>query len=373
MDKNCIDLLTLQTLIKSGLDAVLPDNVWVKGEIASISVRRGGHCYMELSQSRGGNVVAQIKAIVWSSIYGQLSGFFHSVTGTDMEVGQQVLLCARVQYSALYGLSLIVEDIDPSYTLGDAERKRIETLERLSSEGLLERQKELAVPALPFRIAVVSAENAAGYRDFMRHLHENEYGFAFSTDLYESPMQGADCPSGVADALARIEASGVSYDAVAVLRGGGGKLDLACFDDYVLCAAIARHPNPVLTAIGHDQDTHLCDMVACEAVKTPTALADWFIGLYMDEDARLEDLRHRLKNARRNALTLMEGTLEVLRTRLEAASPRRVLKMGYMLAATADGQIVKSAAGLEKGGKVVLLIADGRADCHVDEIMLDKE
>lgn len=370
MEKNCIDLLMLQNAVKAGIEAAVPGTLWVKAELASVSRRRNGHCYMDLVQSDEGAVVAQARAIIWAGVYGQLSMFFESVTGSPLQAGQQLLLAVRVNYSPVYGVSLIVEDIDPDYTVGDAERKRLETLERLRKEGLLETQKEFALPVLPYRFAVVSAPDAAGYRDFMRHLHENAYGFKYSTTLYPASMQGAECASSIAAALAEIASSGVDYDAVLILRGGGGKLDLACYDEYEMCAAVARHPFPVLTAIGHDQDTHLCDMVAFESVKTPTALADYFIEIYADEDARLYDLGTRLKNARRTRLALMEGCLNVLKARLEAADPRRLLEKGYVLALGPDDHPLGKAAGVKAGDRLTLMLADGKIRTEVKKVEL---
>lgn len=366
MDNNCIDLLRLQTVLKTGIEGAVPGAFWIKAEIASVSVKRGGHCYIDLVQSREGSVVAQMRAIIWSSVYRQITPYFESETGTSLQAGQQVLLLAKVQYSALYGLSLIIDDIDPSFTLGDAERKRLETLERLQKEGLLERQKELSLARLPYRLAVISAESAAGYRDFLRHLHENEYGFRFETELYPAPMQGSECAPGIAEALKAIEQSGVHYDATLILRGGGGKLDLACFDEYEMCAAVAAHPFPVLTAIGHDQDNHLCDAVAFESVKTPTALADYFLDIYVDEDALLWSLKTRLDHVRMHRINAMEARLDVLKARLEAASPRRLLEKGYTLVVGPDGKIVRNAAALSCGDTLDLVFTDGRVGCKVE-------
>lgn len=368
MDKNCIDLLMLQNVVKAGVEAAVPGLLWVKAELASVSRRRNGHCYLDLVQSRDGAVQAQARAIIWAGVYGQLSLFFESVTGCPLQAGQQLLLAVRVNYSPVYGLSLIVEDIDPDYTVGDAERKRIETLERLRKEGLLEVQKEFALPVLPYRFAVISAPDAAGYRDFTRHLHGNAYGFKYSTTLYPAAMQGTECASSVAAALKEIEASGIAYDAVLLLRGGGGKLDLACYDEYEMCAAISRHPFPVLTAIGHDQDTHLCDMVAFDSVKTPTALADYFIDIYAGEDARLYEMATRLKNVRRTRLALMEGQLNVLKARLEAADPRRLLEKGYVLALGSDDHPLRRAAGTKVGDTLTLLFSDGRIRTEVKKV-----
>lgn len=365
-----MDLYSLLTAVKDGIESAIPDNVWVKAEIASVSVRRNGHCYMDILQSDKGSVVAQARAIIWSNTYGQIAPYFQSVTGSPLEAGQQVLLCVRVNFSQNFGFSLIVDDVDPEYTLGDALRVRMETLERLRREGLLETQKELALPPLPYRFAVISAPDAAGYRDFVRHLEGNRWGYRFDVALFPATMQGAGCAASIVAALSDVVASKTAYDAVLVLRGGGGKLDLACYDEYGLCSAVALHPFPVLTAIGHDQDVHLCDMVAHEALKTPTALADRFIDIYAQEDARLNELRLRLKNAGMTRLTLMLGRLEVLKARLEAADPRRLVEKGFVLALGPDDHILKNAADARVGERLTLLMKDGRIRTIIEKVEL---
>lgn len=365
-----LDLYNLLSLVKAGIETALPDNVWVRAEIASISVRRNGHCYMDIMQSDAGGVAAQARAIIWSNVYGQIAPYFKSVTGSDLAAGQQVLLCVRVNFSQNFGFSLIVDDVDPEYTLGDARRMRMETLQRLRDEGLTEAQKELALPDLPYRLAVISAPDAAGYRDFVRHLKESRFGGCFDVTLYPATMQGALCASSIISVLGAIETGGIPYDAVLILRGGGAALDLACYDEYGLCAAVARHPFPVLTAVGHDQDVHLCDMVACEALKTPTALADRFIEIYVREDARLEALGLRLRNVRMTRLTLMQGHLDVLRARLEAANPRRLLEKGFVLALGPDDHMLKSASAARVGDRVTLLMKDGRIRTRIEKVEL---
>ena len=262
---------------------------------------------------------------------------------------------------------MIVDDIDPQYTIGDKEKERQETIERLRREGLLDRQKKLALTSLPYRLAVISAPDAAGYRDFMRHLHENEYGFVFHTDLYEAVMQGVSAPESISVAVGSAAAAECPYDAVLILRGGGAKLDLACFDDYEVAAAIAKCPVPVLTAVGHDQDFHICDMAAWNYVKTPTALADVFLDIYMDEDQRLVSYGSRLRMAFLNKISGMQSRIDLLESRISGADPRRILSRGYALVLDGDGVVMKGAGGRKKGDKVSVMFADGTLDCIVNE------
>ena len=306
MEKDIVDLYELQTRLKDGVERTFPGKVWLKAEISAVKARPGGHCYLELSQSDGGGLVAKAQAIVWASKYRILAPFFESVAGSPISEGMLVLVRVQVNFSQLYGLSLIIDDIDPSWSLGEKEKERLRTIARLKEEGLMDLQKELALPSLPYRLAVISAGDAAGYRDFMRHLHENDYGFVFSTELFPALMQGAGAAASISAAIDEVSASGREFDALLILRGGGARLDLACYDDYGLASHIARCPIPVLTAVGHDQDVHVCDMVAWTSVKTPTALADWFIDIYAGEDAMLQSFASRLAMAFQNKISAME-------------------------------------------------------------------
>lgn len=321
---------------------------------------------MELSQSDASGLVAKASAIIWASKYRFIAPYFESVTGSPLSVGMVILVEVQVNYSQLYGMSLIVNDIDPEYSVGVKELERQRTIERLGKEGLLELQKELVLPVLPYSFAVISAEDAAGYRDFMRHLHENPYGFQMETDLFPALMQGAGCPASVIEALDAVMESGKDYDAVLILRGGGAKLDLACFDDYEMAAVIAQYPKPVLTAVGHDQDFHVCDMVAYEYLKTPTALADYIIGMYEDEDARLISFASRMKLAFSGRIAVMESALQVLQARILSADPRRIIERGYALIVDGEGVVLKGASGRRPGDKVSVMFADGSLECTVD-------
>lgn len=361
-----VDLLTLQRLVREGLEELFPESVWVRAEIASLMVKSNGHCYMELCQSGDSGVVAKAKAIVWKNNYLLLSSFFREASGKELCPGITILARARINYSELYGLSLIIDDIDPSVTLGEAELRKRQTVAKLEEEGLLEKQKGLSMPQLPRRLAVISAKDAAGFGDFCRHLEENEYGFTYSVTLFEAAMQGESAAESISDALAAVEtAPGVAYDAVLILRGGGSALDLACFDDYGLCFTIANFPIPVLTAIGHDRDYHVADMVAFDYVKTPTALADVFIDAFAAEDERITSYSSRLRLAFQARLSGMESAVELLRARIDAADPRKVLGRGYTLVTDGKGVVCKSSSGIREGDVLRIFFSDGELKVKV--------
>ena len=390
MEREFIDLFEFQKKLKQGVELLFPNRVWLKAEISAIKARSGGHCYLELSQSDSKGLVAKASAIIWSSKYRFIAPYFESVTGSPLAEGMTVLVEVQVNYSELYGFSLIVNDVDPEYSLGVKELEKQKTIERLTKEGIMDLQKELALPALPYKLAVISAEDAAGYRDFMRHIAENPYGFTLATDLFPALMQGADCPGSIIVAMDAVLDSGQEYDAVLIMRGGGSKLDLACFDDYDLAAAIAQYPLPVLTAIGHDQDYHVCDMVAHQFVKTPTALADFILEMYENEDARVSSyvtrirlafsnrilqmeasvdrMQNRIRSGYAMKLSLLESALQVLQTRINAADPRKIMERGYALAVNSRGVVLKGAAGVSAGDMISVMFADGTIDAEVTTV-----
>ena len=393
MEKEIFDLFDLQQKLKKGIECLFPTRLWIRAEVSAVKARPGGHCYMELSQSGPSGLVAKANAVIWSSKYRFIAPYFESVTGTPLQEGMTILVEVQASFSELYGMSLVVNDIDPEYSLGLKELERQRTIERLQREGLMELQHQLELTALPYRLAVISAEDAAGYRDFFRHLHENPYGFRFDTGLYPALMQGAGCPESVVSALDSVLESGIDYDAVLILRGGGAKLDLACFDDYALAAVIAQYPLPVLTAIGHDQDYHVCDMVAYAYLKTPTALADYFLDIYEEEDQRLSSSENRIRLAAANRIykeetrldslasrvrngfamkiAALEAALQVLQARIEAADPRKILERGFALAVDGDGVVIKGTGGRKAGDRISVMFSDGALDCTVDDIRTD--
>ena len=390
MEKEFIDLFEFQSRLKEGVELLFPKRIWLKAEISAIKARNGGHCYLELSQSNENGLIAKASAAIWSSRYRFIAPYFESVTGSPLQEGMSILVEVQPSYSQLYGFTLVINDIDPEFSLGLQEMERQKTIERLQQEGLMDLQKELPFPCLPYRFAVISAEDAAGYRDFVRHIAENPYGFKVELDLFPAAMQGKDCPGSIVAALDAVLDSQMEYDAVLILRGGGSKLDLACYDDYQMAAVIAQYPIPVLTAVGHDQDFHVCDMVAYEYLKTPTALADYIMEIYEGEDERISSAQTRIKLAVSNRLyredalldslaarikgafslkiAAMESTLQVLWTRIESADPRRILQRGYVLATDAEGVVLKGVAGRNIGDKVAMMFADGTLECTVDSV-----
>lgn len=250
---------------------------WVVAELSDVRVN-GGHCYMELIEKNElGQTVAKLRAAIWASRFQVIRRKFFDATGRDVATGMKVMLYGGVSYHSLYGLQFTISDIDPSYTLGDMERLRREILLRLQKEGILDRNKSLELTALPQRIAVISAEGAAGYGDFMNQLMGNTQGFVFYPFLFSAILQGDRTSESVRSALNFIEMTVDLWDCVVIIRGGGATTDLNGFDDFELAKAVALFPLPVVVGIGHERDRTVLDEIAHTRMKTPTAVAAFFL------------------------------------------------------------------------------------------------
>lgn len=274
-----ISLFELNSRISKVLtSATGTQNVWVTAELSDVAVRRG-HCYMELLQKDdNGTQVAKARGVIWASIYGQLSREFLAATGQPFATGIKLMVKASATMHPVFGLSLVITGLDPNYTMGDLLRRRREIIERLTREGVIDMNRELTWPEVPQRIAVISAPGAAGYGDFMNQLLHNPSRLRFITRLFPAVMQGERAAASIIESLNEISADG-SWDCVVIIRGGGATSDLQCFEDYNLALNIAQFEIPVIIGIGHERDVTLLDYVANMRVKTPTAAAEWLIGL----------------------------------------------------------------------------------------------
>lgn len=390
-EKNPIGLLALQEQVKRHLEDHFFESFWLQAEISELKQNPSGHCYLTLVEKDPGSnaLLARASAVVWASTWRMVKPYFEAQTGRSLAPGLSVLVRVQVSYSVLYGLSLVIYDIDPSFTVGELELARQRTIARLEAEGMFDMNAQLSLPLLPRRLAVVSSPTAAGWRDFRRQLEGNEYGFRFRLQLFPAVMQGDAAPESIIGALDQIAAEADSFDAVLILRGGGGAMDLVCFDDYELAVNVAQFPLPVLTGIGHDHDFHIVDMVAHTHVKTPTALADWLLDRFSGEAWRLDTLVQRLHLAVRTHAAAQLGALESLKLRLvhaaldrhadalhaldllerrvEAADPRRALDRGFLIALK-DGRRADRAAAFTPGDRLTLLFRDGSVEAEVSKV-----
>ena len=312
-----LSLYELNALVRRSLEQCLPDECWVQAELSDVRTNSTGHCYLEFVQKdpRSNSLIAKARGTIWANVFRLLKPYFEEATGQAFVSGIKVLVQVTVNFHELYGYSLTVQDIDPTYTLGDMARRRREILKQLEEEGVLTLNKELDMPCLPQRVAVISSPTAAGYGDFCHQLKNNSRGFFFYTELFPALMQGDRVEESVLSALDRVNARLSEFDVVVIIRGGGATSDLSGFDTYLLAAACAQFPLPILTGIGHERDDTVLDSVAHTRVKTPTAAAEFLIDLMNDAADELEMLASRLRESVRNLLqqeSVAAGTAQAL-------------------------------------------------------------
>ena len=414
MEQQAISLHELNGLVKRSIRSCLPDTYWVQAELSDVRSNYSGHCYLEFIQkdASGNNLIAKARGTIWSNIYKMLKPYFEQETGQAFTSGIKVLVQVSVEFHELYGYSLTVLDIDPTYTVGDMERKRREILRQLEEEGVIDLNKELEMPMLPQRIAVISSATAAGHGDFCNQLANNPRGYGFHTELFPAIMQGERVEESILSALDAINNRLEEFDVVVIIRGGGATSDLSGFDTYLLAASCAQFPLPIITGIGHERDDTVIDKVAHTRVKTPTAAAEYLI-TKMDkcadvldemsarlmqgvrnrllwEHRRIENLKQRilsavykriadakydllsaqrdLQMASRQFLSTKKHRLELLQQRLNDALPEKQLARGYSITLK-NGKAVKDASMLKEGEKVTTLLHQGLfesviTNCH---------
>ena len=412
MEQQALSLYELNGLVKRSIRSCLPDTYWVQAELSDVRSNYSGHCYLEFIQkdAGGNNLIAKARGTIWSNIYKMLKPYFEQETGQAFTSGIKVLVQVSVEFHELYGYSLTVLDIDPTYTVGDMERKRREILRQLEEEGVIDLNKELEMPMLPQRIAVISSATAAGYGDFCNQLANNPRGYGFRTELFPAIMQGERVEESILSALDAINNRLEEFDVVVIIRGGGATSDLSGFDTYLLAASCAQFPLPIITGIGHERDDTVIDKVAHTRVKTPTAAAEYLI-TKMDkcadvldemsarlmqgvrsrllwEHRRIENLAQRipstvykriadakydllsaqrnLQMASRQLLSAKKHRLELLQQRLNDALPEKQLACGYSITLK-DGKAVKDASLLKEGDKLITMFYQGQVEsiiCH---------
>ena len=328
--KNSLTLYELNALVRDMLALEMPDEYWVEAELSEAREVRG-HCYMELIQKdeHSNTPVAKASAKCWASTWQLVKPHFMRVTGQEIHAGMKVLLKVYAQFHESYGFSWIVTDIDPTYTMGDMARKRMEIIRQLKEEGVFELQKELQLPMFCQHIAVISSANAAGYGDFVNQLENNEYGFRFHTQLFPAVMQGEGVEQSVIEALNKIfesteckteslefatanddsslftlHSSLDKFDCVVIIRGGGATSDLSGFDTLALAEHVANFPLPIITGIGHERDESVLDMVSHTRVKTPTAAAAFLIGHLKAVLDAIEDAEQRITSIVRQQMDM---------------------------------------------------------------------
>lgn len=401
-------LLELNQYIRRVISLNFDEPLWIECEIGQASLSRG-HWYLDLIQKEENTIVAQCQAAMWANVYFFLKRKSPVPPEDILKQGAAVKLKVNVDYHERYGLKLIIEDIDSSFTIGQLEMQRLAILKEIKDRGLIRKNAETHLPVVLQRLALISSGRAAGYQDFIKHLQDNVFGYDLQIELFESAMQGQQVEMEMLSCLEMIENRLDEFDTVAIIRGGGGRMDLAAFDNLTLAVKVAHYPIPVLIGIGHEIDQSVLDLVAHHSLKTPTAVADFIIernanfeseleeiGAWIKKEAyqrirtegsKLSDLSHFLNHAVRsrilnegNRLThakmmirqttkhlskMQEHRIGFLETVLKAIDPDQVLARGYSITSH-EGQTITTIAMLKEGMKIQTTLIDGNINSTVE-------
>jgi len=411
MGTDYLSLYDLNALVHRSISECMPDEYWMQAELSDVRSNSSGHCYLEFIQKdpRGNSLIAKARGTIWANIFRLLKPYFEESTGQAFTSGIKVLVKVTVEFHELYGYSLTVLDIDPAYTLGDMARKRHEILRQLEEEGVLTLNKELEMPLLPQRIAVISSPTAAGYGDFCHQLKENPYEFVFYTRLFPALMQGSQVEQSIILALDAVNNARDHFDVVVIIRGGGATSDLSGFDTYLLAANCAQFPLPIITGIGHERDDTVIDSIAHTRVKTPTAAAEFLVNRagetagilenitdsmvlsvtrrieiqksrlntltgripslaatrLLQEKYRIPTLSQRFKTALSFRIATENHRLQLYEQQMSTVSPENVLRRGYSITLK-NGKVVTDAALLKKGEKLTTRLQKGEVISKVE-------
>ena len=390
----------IQEVLKFSFDAP----VWIRAEISELRENYNGHCYLELIEkdSSSDAILAKTKATIWSSTYRMLKPYFESSTGESLRAGLNVLVAVTVEFHGVYGFSLNIRDIDPTFTIGEMAARRLKIIRQLEDDGIVEMNKLLELPPLPQRIAIISSATAAGYGDFCDQLNNDPAQFVFYTKLFPAIMQGDQAELSIISALEKIYDSVDLFDLVVIIRGGGATTDLACFDSYDLALNCAQFPLPIIAGIGHQRDVSILDMVAHSSLKTPTAVAEFLISNLQQAENRVLDIFSDIRYLVRNKLEIENSFVVQVKTRIkqtlrswvmqrahlldrqknslqssvrmqllrqnnkllllekniETHSPASLLRHGYTIS-TVDGKRITSVRQVKVGDKISTFVADG--------------
>lgn len=364
-------LYQLNQAIRESLRVVIPDTLWLRAEIHNITSNYSGHCYLDLIEKSEHNdqIIAKQRATIWASTYRLLAHKFYSATGGTLQAGMNILVEVSVEFHELYGMSLNIKDIDPTYTLGELQRRRLEIIQRLKKHGLIDKNRQLPMPRLIKRIAIISSPTAAGYSDFIHQLNHNSHGFTYQTTLFPAIMQGPQTEESILSALSTIEATmgnmkncppvhrgtsvaeggnnfiagdskteNSSFDVVVIIRGGGATSDLQAFDSEQLAERCANFPLPIITGIGHLRDETILDLVAHKNLKTPTAVAEYIISHTLELDMYLLELGDRIQKSailrieqEKNLLTSLSAYIPQYALRLLTASDNKLTALQHRI------------------------------------------
>lgn len=373
MTQSSLTLSELNRRVKDAIRNHLPEIYWMRAETSDVRHNRNGHCYLEFIEKDTvtQSVIAKARGVIWSNTYQMLSLYFEKETGQPFASGISVLVRVSVEFHELYGYSLTVVDVDPSFTIGEVARNRQLVLKQLEAEGVLALNRELALPEPANRIAVISSPTAAGYEDFCDQLAKNPGGFHFYVKLFPAIMQGDKSETSIIEALEKVFQHRAAFDAVAIMRGGGASSDLGCFDSYLLATNVAQFPLPVISGIGHERDVTVLDIVAHTRAKTPTAVAEFFIAQLTKTAAALTNLEERVVSYSKTRLTKEQTELFFLTKELVHQSSFKLQKEISAVRQLSEKVKYDTGRRLQKESSGMLQLSD-KAKFGVKRLMQDQ-
>lgn len=363
------------------VERTYPQPYFIKAEILKLNFYpHSGHCYPELVEKEGNSIKAEMRAIIWAANYQRINDRFIQITGNPLKENISILCLARIEFSPKHGLALHIEDIEPTYTLGEMVKNRNAVIERLKKEGVFTANKRLEMPLLPKRVAIISVETSKGYSDFITTLNGNRYGYRFVTELFPSILQGDKAIVGITGRLAEIEMRQKEFDCVVIVRGGGGDVGLSCYDEYEMAHRVATFPLPVLTGIGHSTNLSVTDMVAHTYNITPTDVAFALIGYFQTFDEKVQAYQSRIVEVSRRLLvdeqskilrmteaarmlplvrlTEQQGRVGMIEEKVRLLHPENILKRGFSITRH-NGKVVTNVADLKSGDELHTQVYEG--------------
>lgn len=399
-----ITLSELTSQIQQTIRLNFDTPIWIHAEISELRENPGGHCYLELieKESNSDALIAKTKATIWASTFRMLKPYFESSTGQTLRSGLNVLVAVTVEFNSVYGFSLNIRDIDPTFTIGEMAARRMQIIRQLEADGIVDMNKQLDFSQIAQRLAIISSPTAAGYEDFCNQLNNNPSHFAFYSKLFPSVMQGEQAEISIISALEKIYENIESFDAVVIIRGGGAATDLACFDSYELALNCAQFPLPIIVGIGHQRDFSILDLVAHTTLKTPTAVAEFLISNLQDAQNKLINILSNIQSVIKNQieseyrfvdqiqmlikqtlrswvvqkkhlsdrqkvrllsivrmqLLIQNNKLTLLEKNIESHSPGFLLSHGYTIT-TLNGKRITSAKQIKTGDTIRTFVGDG--------------
>jgi exodeoxyribonuclease VII large subunit len=410
--KQIFPLSKLTEAIENVINTHCSKVVWVKAEIVKLNFYPGtGHCYPDLVEKKDGRIIAELRGNIWKSNFDLINEKFRKVLNEDLRDDMTVVVQATVTFHSVYGLALNILDIDPEYTLGELAKQRAEALKKLKAEGLFDANKQQLLPMLPKTLAIISVNSSKGYQDFINVIENNQWGYSFHYKLFPAILQGERAVSTIIAQLAKIRKHKRHFDAVAIIRGGGGEIGLSCYDNYSLAKEIAGFPIPVLTGIGHSTNETVSELVSFKSFITPTKIAEFLLQefnnfafplkenmqrmisaanlLFERQETQIsrvsssfrfiaERILERDKNRLRNFEQLLLSGSKVLlkqeaseikniENSIALLSPKNILKRGYSITRK-DGKIIKDAAELSEGEIIETELYTGKAIASIQKI-----